>query len=174
MRYIILICLFTGLLSCSNRSTSVHDVDDFISKYKNEDFNGLKNIIIAERSADRSKIIYLIGKSEGNMPVYFVTFDRARQTVTHINNSILIQSHVPDYFTKDGIINAVNVFRKYDFYLLGVDSSKNVYINPFRANEPVYLLRLNTATGDSIVRKGYVYKLYKDNWYLNTSNAKLR
>ena len=40
---------------------------------------------------------------------------------------------------------------------------------PFHSNDPAYLLRLKTITGDSIVRKGYDFELYKDRWYLNTT-----
>ena len=68
--------------------------------------------------------------------------------------------------TEIEINNAVATIRKYDFFLLSVDSSKNVFINPFIANQPPYFLRLEEETGDSTIKKGYVYKLYRDNWYI--------
>lgn len=167
IRFIILMCFFIGFLSCSDRVISNNEVDEFISKYNDEKFSELNNISIAQRSKSVSEIVYVIGRYGGNLPVYFVTFDLGKQSITDINNSNLVKSNTIDYLSKDEIIALINAFRKYNFYLLAVDSIGNAYINPFYSNQPPFLLRLKVSTGDNVVKKGYVYELYKDNWYLN-------
>lgn len=77
---------------------------------------------------------------------------------------------ISDYLTETEIKNAIFTIRKYGFYLLSVDGLDNVYINPFYSSAPAYLLRLKISTGDSIVRMSFVYTLYKDNWYLKSSD----
>ncbi|MBN8787627.1 MAG: hypothetical protein J0I84_11095 [Terrimonas sp.] len=169
MRPEMFIYFIVSLFSCSNHNTPISDktIDEFIAKYNSVKFDEIKGISISQRSRNTNEVVYVIGKSEGNLPVYFVTYDLQKGNINTINKSNLEKSKVPDYFTSEEISNAVKTIRKYDFYFLSVDSSENVYINPFYINEPAYLLRLKMVTGDSIVRKGYVYELYKENWYLN-------
>lgn len=165
-----LILLFMVLTSCSNRNITNDDIDKFISKYQNENFSNLKGISIFQRSSGVNEIVYGIGKYQENKPLYFVEFNTLRKSITKINKTLLEKDSIQDYLTEFEIKNAIATIRKYDFFLLTVDSSENVFINPFVANTPAYFLRLNEKTGDSIIRKGYVYKLYKDNWYI--TNAK--
>jgi hypothetical protein len=164
---IFLICFTVGFSSCRDRNISNDDIDKFILKHQNESFDSLKGISVFQRSRTIDKIVYGVGKSEENKPPYFVEFNLARQSISKINKTLLKKGKVTDYLTETEIANAVKTIRRYDFFLLTVDSLENVFINPFYAEAPVYLLRLKVATGDSVVRKGYVYKLYKDNWYIN-------
>lgn len=172
LRFTIFAYFFMSLSSCSNKGVTNDDIDKFISKYNNEGFGNLKGISINQRSRDINEVVYVVGRFEENKPPYFVEYNIAGQSVTKINKSLLDKDSVPDYLTHFEITNAVNTIRKHDFFLLAVDSSENVYINPFYANEPAYLLRLKIATGDSVIRKGYVYELYKGNWYLNKTRRK--
>jgi len=148
------------------------DIDTFITKYKDENFNALKNVSIVQRSSDGSEAVYVVGKFEGNEPVYFVTYNLNRKTITQIDNTKLKENNLQDYFTNDEIESYIETIRKYGFYLLAVDSDNNLYVNPFYSGEPPYLLRLNSISRDSTVRKGYVYELYRDNWYLNKTRVK--
>ncbi|MCC7244659.1 MAG: hypothetical protein IT269_03185 [Saprospiraceae bacterium] len=154
---------------CKNERVSNVDIDNFISRYNDSSFNEIKNIAISQRSRGINEVVYVVAKSSGNMPVYFVTFDLVREKVISINKNNLEKANTKEYLTENEILNAVNAIRKHDFYLLSVDSLENVFVNPFHPEEPPYLLRLKVATGDSIVRKGYLYELYKENWYLNAS-----
>jgi len=167
LRFTILLILFMNLYSCSNRVVTNEDIDKFISKYQNENFESLKGISILQRSRDLNEIVYVVDKLEDNKPPYFVEFNITKKSITNINKTQLEKDSISDYLTHTEITAAVNTIRKYDFFLLAVDSSKNVFINPFYANAPAYFLRLKVETGDSTIRKGYVYELYKDNWYLN-------
>lgn len=155
--------------SCDNKRITNEDIDKFISKYNDSSFSELKNITVTQRSKSINEVVYVIGKFSENLPVYFATFDLAKEKVISINKTNLEKTNTKEYLAENEIFNAVNVIRKYDFYLLSVDSSENVFVNPFHPNEPPYLLRFKVATRDSIVRKGYVYELYKENWYLNKS-----
>lgn len=160
-----------GFSSCTNKGVTNKDIDEFIAKYKEVKFSEINNITITQRNSDASEVVYVVGKFGGNTPVYFATFDLGKETVTNINKTNLEKTKTKEYLTDIEIANAVNTIRKYDFYLLSVDSSENVFVNPYYANEPPYLLRLKVATGDSIIRKGYVYKLYKENWYINKTRT---
>lgn len=174
MRFKILICFITSLFSCSGTDTTITDmeIEKFISKYEEIKFDQVKNISISQRSRNVNEIVYVVGKAEGNLPVYFVTFNLQKREVTDINRKNLEKSKVKDYLTQDEIINAVSEIRNHDFYFLAVDSLENVYINPYYVNEPPFLLRLKIATGDSVVKRGYAYELYKGRWYLNRSRRK--
>lgn len=161
------VLLFFIISSCSNASMTENDIDGFLSKFQNENFDNLKGISIFQRSKGINEIVYGVGRYGENKPLYFVEFNTLRKSITNINRSLLIQDSIPDYLTDNEINKAVNEIRKYDFFLLSVDSSNNVFINPYRPNEPAYYLRLSVNTNDSIVRKGYVFNHYKDNWYIN-------
>jgi hypothetical protein len=155
--------------SCHNKRITNEDIDKFISKYNDSSFSELKNITVIQRSKSVNEVVYVVGKFSGNLPVYFATFDLAKGKVISINKNNLEKTSTKEYLTENEIFEAINVIRQYDFYLLSIDSSENVFANPFHPNEPPYLLRLKVATGDSIIRNGYVYELYKENWYLNKS-----
>ena len=172
LRFTILVYFFMIFSSCYNRSISNDDINIFISKYNDVRFDEFKDISITLRSKGMDEIVYIVDRFGGNRPVYFVTFNLQKQSVTYIDKTNLEKSKVQEYLTKDEIMNAVSTIRKYDFYLLAVDSSENVYINPFYADEPPYLMRLKNSIGDSSVNKGYVYELYKDNWYLNKTRRR--
>lgn len=174
MRFKILVCFITYFFSCSSADTTITnmEIDKFISKYEEIKFNQVKNISISQRSRSVNKIVYVVGKPDDNLPVYFVTFNLQKRDVTDVNRKNLEESKVKDYLTQDEIINAVSEIRNHDFYFLAVDSLENVYINPYYVNEPPFLLRLKIATGDSVVKKGHAYELYKGRWYLNRSRRK--
>jgi hypothetical protein len=146
--------------NCSSKNDITNiEIDNFISKYDSVKFDQLNDVSITQRCGNFSDIVYIVGKGEGNIPVYLVTFDFKKNEIAEINRENLIKRKVRNYLSSDEILNAVLTIRKYDFYFLAVDSLKNVYINPFYVNDPPYFLRLNAFTGDSIVKKGYVYDI---------------
>lgn len=169
LNFAVLLFSFIGLSSCSNDGVTKGEIEKFISQYDSTSFNDIKGISILQRSRTPNEIVYVIDRPEGNKPPYFVSYNISRQLITNVNKNLLERDTIPDYFTESEMANAVNIIRKYDFYLLSVDSTGNVFINPFYVDQPAYLLRLKTSTGDSILRKGFVFKLYRDNWYLNDS-----
>lgn len=120
-----------------------------------------------ERSRNGDEIIYGVSRTGENKPPYFVEYSISRQSIIAVNKSLLEKGSVIDYLTVGEITKAVKIMRRCDFFLLSVDSSGNVFINPFSANSPAYFLRLNVPTKDTVIRKGYVYEHYKENWYIN-------
>ena len=156
-----------AFLSCDNRKEA--DIDTFIVKYAREDFSFFRGISIFQRSAGINDIIYGIGLSGAEKPLYFVEYDLIQEEVTTINNILVKEAGYNDYLTNQQIEKYISNFRRYKFYLLSVDDSNNVFVNPYSANSPALLMRMHHANGEKIVRKGFVYELYKGNWYLNRS-----
>ncbi|MGB6084915.1 hypothetical protein [Moheibacter sp.] len=154
-------------LSCSQgEKVNKNEIDSFIEKYNLTDFSEFKDSFVAIRQKNRNEVTYLVQKSEGNLPVYFVTYNLYKQDITEINRELLQEMDVADYYTDSQIKHLIDIFRKYDFALLHVDRNNNVFINPNKINSPPTLLRLNVKTNEEFIKKGYVYILYKENWYL--------
>jgi len=153
--------------SCSDRSIATDDIDKFISKYHNETFSDFMNVSISYRDSDFGDNIYMVAKQGGSYPPYIVRFNKRKEEVTGIDNKLLNQSNYTDYFTEKQIKNLMEKFIRVNVQSLSVDSIGNVFIKPFFGDDSPTLLRLKTTTGDSVVRKGHAYELYKDNWYLN-------
>lgn len=155
---------FVVFYSCQN--SKKQDIDSVISKYNSSDFSNFKGSFIAVREKSISETIYILGDSEGNKPLYFIEYDEIKNKIILINNSILKRMKVPDYFSSEEIKKLISLFRKYDFVLLSVDEDNNVFINPFEINSPALLIRFNKLPNAESVKKGYLYKQYKGNWYL--------
>jgi hypothetical protein len=172
MQKIFILFLSIIIMSLSFCSTHVRseDIDEFILKYDKIKFDRLHDISIVLRSKAFNHEIYAVSRYSGNFPVYFVTYDLQKNFVSNIDKSNLVNTHTAEYLTSDEINNAVSTIRKHNFFLLAVDSSENIYINPFHADEPAYLLRLRSVTGDSVINSGYIYDLYNNHWYLNRSS----
>ncbi len=163
----LLIFFLISFSSCYNKPISNSEIDKFIARYDSVNFNAVKGISISIRSGGLTDVVYVIDKSGGNQPVYFVTVNNITGSITKINRDLLKRDSIPDYLTENELSNAVREIRRYKFCLLTVDSLENVFINPFRVDEPAFFLRLKNATGDSAVRKAYAFTLYKRNWYVN-------
>ena len=144
------------------------DYDSFIKKYDNYDFSIFKNTNITYRDSDGTINIYVFTNKEGNKPVYFVHFDKLKNIITSIDRSMLKKANFKDYYTDEQISTLMNDFMKYDFYILGSDNEGNVFINPYKVNSPPFFLRLKEKTGKDTIKKGFTYKRYKKNWYINT------
>lgn len=172
IRIAILIYCFIGFASCNNNTITTNDIDEFISKYNDVKFDEIKDISISQRSKNLNEVTYVIGKFDGNKPVYFATYNLIKEKIININKSNLEKTNTKEYLTENEILIAVKTIRKYNFYSLSVDSFENIYINPFYATEPPYFLRLRVALDSSEVKKGYVYELHKKNWYLNKTRRK--
>lgn len=158
------------LTSCKSDGIEKTQIDEFIKKYQDESFDSFKDVFVAIRGSNTLlNNIYIVSKCGGNLPVYFVTYNFVTNSITEINKSALTNSNVKDYFTEKEINTIITNFRKYDFYLLGVDSDGNVFINPFKTNAPAYFLKLKDVSNQKKIKKGYVYTHYKNNWYINNT-----
>ena len=167
VRNVLFFCIASVFVCCNSNKP---DVDAFIKKYQDHPFSEFNDVVITFRSDDFSEAVYAISKPGSNLPVYFVTYNYRAKSISDINNSNLKAGGVDDYFTTQEIKNFLTSFLKYDFYILGVDREGDVLINPFMANNPVWFLRTKKFSGDKEIRKGFVFKHYKDNWYINTTH----
>jgi hypothetical protein len=139
-------------------------IDTVIQRYDKEDFAQFKNITIVVKSANPLFVVY--GLKQGNYPFYFITYYLNSNKPSDINRALLEKMKVKDYFTDSEINNFIMLSKKYDFAHLFVDSSNNVIINPFVINDPPMLLRLDKFSIEKQITMGYLYKHYKDNWYV--------
>lgn len=142
--------------------------DDFIEKYQIEDFSKFSNSFIAIRSKGIQEVTYMIHEFGSNLPTYFVTYNCLTNSIINIDNTMLKEEGIDDYYTEKEISDLIIEFRKYDFYLLGSDNEGNVLINPYEINQPAFYLRSSKLDISDTIRMGYVYERYKDNWYINT------
>lgn len=166
IRFIILY-FFMAFSSCSNRSITNDDIDKFISKYHDETFSNFIGVSISYRDSDLGDNIYMVAKQGGKYPPYIVHFNKRKNEVTNIDNKLLIKSNCKDYFNDTQIKDLMARFIGFNVQNLSVDSVGNVFISPFYGEHSPTLLRLAVTTNEKVVKKGYVYELYKDNWYLN-------
>lgn len=163
-----LLALISIFYSCGEPGKEMNEkkVDSFISEYQNVDFLEFKDSFVAIRQKKGKDIIYIIQNISKNLPVYMVTYDQIRNQVVKIDRTALIKMNVTDYYSEEEIDRLIDDFRKYDFALIQVDSNDNVFINPWVVGAPAQLLRIREVAQEDTIKKGYVYKKYKDNWYI--------
>ena len=168
-RFIIFICFFMGISSCSIRNISNDDIDKFISECQDKTFSNFIGVSITFRDTDLGNDIYMVAKQGGKYPPYVVHFNKRKKEITSIDNKLLKQGNFNSYFDETQIKDLMKRFIDFDVKNLSVDSIGNVFISPFYGEHSPNLLRLNVITNEKVVKKGYVYELYKDNWYINNS-----
>lgn len=167
----IFISVLSMLLACNTTGPSRDEIDKVIKKYDRESFDEFRNVFISERSKTGNEIVYLLHKFEDDLAVYFVHYDLINGRILKIDDKMLKNRGMAGYFTEQEIADIIKKFRKYKVYLLGVDDDGNIYLNPFYSNEPPFLLKLKNTPKDREVKKGYMYTLYKGNWYLNKTKG---
>lgn len=173
LRLIILMSILPFLSSCLNNKTHAN-IDRFISEFENEDFSRFKNIFITRKSKNLNTAVYILIKTNSNLPAYIITYDLTKNRIREIDHSMLAKAGIADYFTDVQLADYIEAFRKYDFYAMSVDADGNVYMNPFHANQPVCLMRITTSSPHNMIQKGYLYEQYKGRWYLNISSMEAK
>jgi len=158
-----------GICSCSDRNISNDDIDKFISKYQDKTFSNFIGVSITFRDTDFGNDIYMVAKQGGKYPPYIIHFNKRKKEITSISNILLKQGNFHNYFDESKIKDLMQRFIDFDVKNLSVDSIGNVFISPFYGEHSPNLLRLNAITNERVVKKGYVYELYKGNWYVNNS-----
>lgn len=156
-----------GACSCSTRFN--RGIDKFISKHGEEDFSQFVGTSISYRDSDFGTDIFIVAKQGGKHPPYVVRINKSTKQITTIDDKFLRQSNHEPYFNHEQIRNFMKRFLDFDAQLLSVDKDSNVFIRPYYAEYSAILLRLNTKAGDTVIRKGIVYNLYRDNWYLSAA-----
>lgn len=166
---ITLMSILPFLSSCLNNNTHTH-VDWFISEFENEDFIRFKNLSITLKSKSSNKAVYILIKTNSNLPAYIITYDLTKKRILEIDHSMIAKAGIEDYFTDTQLSDYIEAFRKYDFHAMSVDGDGNVYMNPFYPDQPVCLMRTTTLSPHGLIQKGYLYEQYKGRWYLNISS----
>ncbi|MCT2408268.1 hypothetical protein NZD88_12010 [Chryseobacterium antibioticum] len=141
------------LFSCNKQENNT--IQDFVEKYKNEDFSKFDNLYIGIRQSNTFETIYIISKS--NFPPYFITQNNVNNKIS-INRNLLTKLNKKDYLNESQIQHYLDLFKKYNISSISVDENHNVYIN-IKENS-VTLLRVNNIN----VEKNY--KKIDEKWYI--------
>ncbi|AWH84652.1 hypothetical protein HYN59_05740 [Flavobacterium album] len=132
-------------------------VDEFIEKYDNADFSMFKDVHITLR---RGAYIF---SDEINKSVYFVEFKDGQ--VINVGAYDSVKRHL----SNDKIKTLLKAFDDYEFYSLGCDKKKNVFINPFYAGGGTFFLRVDKESGQKEIRlNNNIFIHYKGRWYIST------
>jgi len=166
LRYITLMYFLGGFSSCTPKQITDADINNFISKYQNESFSRFIGISVLYRDRGLGDDILIISKQDGEYPPYIVSYSGNKQEVTNIDDTLLKKRHFENYLNDSQIKDLIKSFVQFDVQQLGVDSSGNVYVSPFYGEYSPLLLRINSTTYPKTIQKGYVYELYKGNWYI--------
>jgi hypothetical protein len=165
--FLLLLVCTSVLLNVNCTNNREPDIDSFIEKYKDEKFESLKGMGIFERSGGITEITYGISAESKGVPLYFVSYNLVTGKIKTINNNPGETGKSTKYLEESQVKSAIHQIRKHKFFLIFVDDSSNVFINPYYPNSPPFFLRLNKSTNQPGVKMGYVYERYKNNWYIN-------
>jgi hypothetical protein len=109
----------------------------------------------------------MVAKQGGNFPCYVVHYSKSKNKVINIDDKLLQQRNVTSYFSESKINELMQKFITYNVQNLSVDSNENVFISPFFGENSPALLRLSKSTNEKEIKKGTIYKLYKEYWYIS-------
>lgn len=164
-----ILAFFILIYGC--KTTGVHDdIDRLIVQFDHHDFGIPPDASILLRSSLFFEEQYVVGKFEGNRPMYFVTYNTITNSISKIDSSMLLRLHEQRYFSKEELTNLVNSIRNYGFFMLSSTAAGDILLNPFVYDSPPLLYRTKVRIESDTIRNGYIYKRYKDNWYINTNS----
>lgn len=166
VRFFFIFFIMISFFSCNRKRIEFNDYDSIILNYNQTDFSDFRDVFISIRDKGVVEVTYMLGKSEANLPLYFVKYNTITNTIVDINKEMLKKANVDGYFSNKKIISLIKKTRKLGFKLISVDKSNNVFINPYSVNSPAILLRLNDTVFKEEIYKGYIYKHYQGKWYL--------
>lgn len=152
MRIILWIFILFLLSTCNKKDTR----QDFVKKYKNENFSQFDNLYIGIRQSNKLETTYMVCRD--NLPPYFVTQSNLTNEIS-VNRNLLLKLNKSDYLNERQIKNYISHFKKYPISAISVDSSHNVYIT--HNGDSLTLLRV--ADFKNIDKK---YKKIYENWYI--------
>lgn len=139
-------------------------IDDIINKHDAANFDDLKNISIYFRSSGNqwNSAIYFIGILEKSCSPYAVEFNGIDKSIIEISNDLVISSCGKDYLTKYQIEKIMKKYIEYEFCLIQVDESGNLYINPYEQELPTLLRKIPNSEPADL----YLFRHYRGNWYV--------
>lgn len=167
LRFLKILIVFICFVSCEKKTQENEKMKKVIKKAEEINIDFFKGYFIGVRDKRIDEIIYIVGSSDENLPVYFVHFDLISNKVVKINNEQILDNGCKNYLTDNKIKKLVEEFRKLNLCLLDVDSKKNVLINPFQINEPAILFKPVVHKQDKQINyNGFVFGEHIDGWYL--------
>jgi hypothetical protein len=154
-----------GITRESKFLTSDKDRDNFINRYKHEEFSDFENILIGFLGEDTLTRTYFIDKENGGS--YFVKYNLKKDTLDNISHLHIVDNKAP--LSSVILKKIIKDFMSYNIYMLKKDKEGNIFINPYEINAPAYYMKFNkNIDNDSImIINDFAYKKYKNNWYIN-------
>ena len=146
------------------QSCNGQNMDEVIDRLDNESFSDLKGLSVYFRSRGNEKNtnIYFVNSFAGKCSPYVVEVDKSEIEELEIRNNLVLKSCRKDYLEKETIKKAIKKYLELDVSLIQVDSSGNVYINPYEQEPPILLRK----SGSSPTTNLNQFELYKGNWYI--------
>ena len=156
----IIFLIIIVLYSCKRTNNAT--LSDIIDKFDNVDISLFDNKFIAIRDDNYIYTTYIINIANDNEWPYFVKYNKLTKKISKK------WKYGPNKhnFTDKEINEMIEHFNKLNIYLLSVDNNKNILLNPYSKNSPPSLLRVNNFQGKDTIRKGFIFKHYKKNWYI--------
>ncbi len=153
------------LLGCSEK-TDKKAIDLFLKKYGSYDFSEYKNTCISIKNSYLTQTDYVLS-SPDNRPLYIICYNvlLGYKKIEVISS----EKNKGTEYPIDTVKKIISNYRYLDFFFLEVDKDNNVFVNPFAKHSPPFLMRLNTPIeSNELIKNGYRYIHYKDNWFLNS------
>ncbi|MCX6180583.1 MAG: hypothetical protein NT150_01470 [Bacteroidetes bacterium] len=149
-----------ALHSCVTKNM---DVENFIEKYDQVNFDVFANKSIYYRSAGASSnsSIYFVNMFKGNCSPYVVEVDNDTKKIIDVRNELVLVK-CAEYFTNKEIEVIMSKFLELKLCFIQVDIDGNVYINPSEQESPVFLKKSKKVMPKDISQ----FALYKGNWYV--------
>ena len=159
LNYIIVVVIMSLLQSCNGQN-----MDKVINRLDKTNFSELKGLFIHFRSRGHSRNtnIYLISTNETDCSPYSVEVDKSKIDELKIKNDLVLKTCDKDYLDKETIKNAMVKYLELDVCLIQVDSSGNVYINPYEQELPTLLKKSGSSSPKDINQ----FELYNNSWYI--------
>jgi len=135
-----------------------------MEKYSSADFSKLKNLSIYYRSKGHQSntSIYFINTYKGECSPYIVEVSDTDKNIVKTDNHLVVSTCGKDFLSKKQIEIALKKYLEYSLCLVQVDKDGNVYLNPDKQEQPIYLRTVPNSTQVNLK----FFKHYKDNWYV--------
>lgn len=153
---------------------SCHNItDNFITKYNDLNLSEFRGLVLQYKHDNRNQIIYFTAYEGGQHPPYIITFDKNQRKIVNVDRKLLKKINRSDYFSENEfkrVEKLINLLMDNDipYIMVKVDNDLNTFYNPFYANEPLALMKINDKEKklDTIIKSNISFKHYKDNWYI--------
>lgn len=157
--------LCVGIIIILNSCGKPRVIDYVMEDHKNTDFTSLKNTYIHRSFSFPNSETYYIVVDTLDFNRCIVSANRKNHNINKITYYVDKLNPKKKYITKNQIKSAIQKFNTLGVYAVYVDSSMNVFFEPFYS-DGLFLLRKNVNF--NILNLKTKYTLVRDNWYIES------